>query len=72
MCIACLNIAAISEGASQANTLEMLSARTEDSKSYTGYDGRSLEDYPDGYGPYGVCNMDKFLRTRDTPCQGSP
>ena len=57
ICILCCIEA--SETGSQANTLEMLSARTitEDSKSYSTYDRRSMEDFhePPGYQMYEVC-----------------
>ena len=45
-------IADVSESASQENTVEMFSAPTitEDSKSYTTYDRRSIEDFD--YRPY--------------------
>ena len=44
----------VSESASQGNTVEMFSAPTitEDSKSYTTYDRRSIEDFD--YRPYDV------------------
>lgn len=44
----------VSESASKANTVEMFSAPTitEDSKSYTTYDRRSIEDFD--YRPYDV------------------
>ena len=56
-------IVAPSEGASQANTLEMFSAPTitEDSKSYTTYD-RSLDDFQDplyDYRNYSVSHKTK-------------
>ena len=47
-------IVGVSESASQGNTMEMFSAPTitEDSKSYTTYDRRSIEDFV--YRPYDV------------------
>ena len=44
---------------SQANTLEMYQAPTitEDSKSYTTYERRSIEDYDDFYKPFDVSTL---------------
>lgn len=58
-----------SETGSQANTLEMFNAPTitEDSKSYTTYERRSPEDFPDEYRPYDVScrscdHIDRYVR----------